>query len=317
MKDHTTGPANAGKFIDPHFTADGSARATVPLSGLRTLWVNTGTLCNITCANCYIESSPENDALVYFTPRDLAGYLDEARALGHPLREVGFTGGEPFMNPDMIGMARLVLEAGHDVLILTNAMRPMMRPRVRAGLEALNAEFPGKLTLRVSLDHPREAVHDAERGKGTWAITIEGMRWIRDAGISCHVAGRSLTTETEAQTRAAFAALFEAEGFDIDAANPAHTVIFPEMDLSVEVPEITTACWGILDKQPTAVMCSDARMVVRRKGADAPAVLACTLLAYDPQFELGQTLAEAGRDVALNHPHCAKFCVLGGASCSG
>jgi hypothetical protein len=57
-------------------------------------------------------------------------------------------------------------------------------------------------------------------------------------------------------------------------------------------------------------------MVVRRKGADAPAVLACTLLAYDEAFELGGSLLEAARPVALNHPHCARFCVLGGASCS-
>jgi hypothetical protein len=45
-------------------------------------------------------------------------------------------------------------------------------------------------------------------------------------------------------------------------------------------------------------------------------VLACTLLAYDEAFEMGETLEEAEREVALNHPHCAKFCVLGGASCS-
>jgi hypothetical protein len=57
-------------------------------------------------------------------------------------------------------------------------------------------------------------------------------------------------------------------------------------------------------------------MVVKRKGADAPAVLACTLLAYDERFELGRTLAEASAPVSLNHPHCAKFCVLGGAACS-
>jgi hypothetical protein len=64
------------------------------------------------------------------------------------------------------------------------------------------------------------------------------------------------------------------------------------------------------------MMCASSRMVVKRKGAAAPAVLACTLLPYDPQFEMGATLAEAARSVALNHPHCAKFCVLGGASCS-
>jgi hypothetical protein len=63
-------------------------------------------------------------------------------------------------------------------------------------------------------------------------------------------------------------------------------------------------------------MCAAARMVVKRKGAASPAVLACTLLAYDPQFELGRTLVEAARPVALNHPYCASFCVLGGAACS-
>jgi hypothetical protein len=93
-------------------------------------------------------------------------------------------------------------------------------------------------------------------------------------------------------------------------------MLFPEMDPAAEVPEITESCWGILGKSPDSVMCSSSRMVVRRRGAERPAVLACTLLAYDPQFELGATLAEASRPVPLNHPHCAKFCVLGGAACS-
>ena len=98
--------------------------------------------------------------------------------------------------------------------------------------------------------------------------------------------------------------------------NPGATVLFPEMDEQVEVPEITTACWGILDKSPSDVMCASSRMVVKRKGAAKPTVLACTLLPYDEQFEMGETLKEAEAPVSLNHPHCAKFCVLGGASCS-
>lgn len=57
-------------------------------------------------------------------------------------------------------------------------------------------------------------------------------------------------------------------------------------------------------------------MVVKRNGATAPVVLACTLIAYDARFELGTDLAGSLVPVALNHPHCAKFCVLGGASCS-
>jgi hypothetical protein len=88
------------------------------------------------------------------------------------------------------------------------------------------------------------------------------------------------------------------------------------MDAAADVPEITTACWGILRKSPDSLMCASSRMVVKRRGAARPAVVACTLLPYDPRFELGATLAEASAPVALNHPHCATFCVLGGAACS-
>jgi hypothetical protein len=115
--------------------------------------------------------------------------------------------------------------------------------------------------------------------------------------------------------RARFQALFDAHAIAIDASDAAALVIFPEMDPAADPPEITTACWGILNKDPREVMCATARMVVKRKGAERPAVLACTLLPYDAQFELGETLAEAARPAPLNHKYCASFCVLGGASC--
>src|SRR5690242_5175819 len=87
------------KFQDPDVTAKGEPRAVVALRALQTLWVNTGALCNLTCRNCYIESSPRNDRLAYFTRRELAAYLDEIAREHLPTRLIGFTGGEPFMNP--------------------------------------------------------------------------------------------------------------------------------------------------------------------------------------------------------------------------
>ena len=308
--------ANHGKFEDPRVTASGEPRATVDLTDPQTLWFNTGTLCNIECVNCYIESSPTNDALVYLRAAEVEDYLDQLEERNWGVREIGFTGGEPFMNPEMIEMTRAALQRGYEVLILTNAMRPMMRDRVQKGLKDLQASFPGKLTLRISVDHFRADLHDEERGAGSFAKTLEGMTWLRDNGLKMAVAGRSLWGDTEAESRAGYAAFYAEYGFDIDAQNPGMTVLFPEMDETVEVPEITTACWGILGKSPTEVMCSSSRMVVKRRGADHPVVLACTLLPYDSQFELGRTLKEAEASVALNHPHCAKFCVLGGASCS-
>jgi hypothetical protein len=116
--------------------------------------------------------------------------------------------------------------------------------------------------------------------------------------------------------RAGFARLFAEHAIPVDVADPVALMLFPEMDARQDVPEITTACWGILKKSPESLMCASARMLVKRKGAERPALLACTLLPYDPHFELGATLREASRPVALNHPHCARFCVLGGAACS-
>ncbi|WP_299946317.1 radical SAM protein [uncultured Ruegeria sp.] len=317
MKDNATQAANIGKFQNSLVTADGQTRASVALTNPETLWFNTGTLCNIECVNCYIASSPTNDALVYITADEVREFLDQIEDRGWPIREIGFTGGEPFMNPQMIDMTRAALERGYEVLILTNAMLPMMRRKMRDGLLALQQEYGDKLILRVSVDHYRPELHDEERGKGSFAKTLTGMGWLRDNNLKMAIAGRTVWGDSDAESRAGYAAFFAEHGFDIDAQDPGQTVLFPEMDETVEVPEITTACWGILNKSPDAVMCASSRMVVKRKGAERPTVLACTLLPNSPEFEMGETLAEAEADVHLNHPHCAKFCVLGGASCSG
>jgi uncharacterized Fe-S cluster-containing radical SAM superfamily protein len=308
-------PIDPQKFRDPRITAKGEARAHVALGALETLWINTGTLCNITCANCYIESSPRNDALSYISAAEVAAFLNEAETSRLPLQEVGFTGGEPFMNPDFLVMLEDALKRGFKALVLTNAMKPMMNHA--KGLLALHQRYGAQLTIRVSLDHPDPAIHDAERGAGSFDRTLEGLRFLASHGFRLHIAGRAaFGAGQEAALRAEFAAVFAAHGIAVDAADPVALMLFPEMNAQADVPEITEACWGILGKSPDSLMCASARMVVKRKGAARPAVLACTLLAYDPQFELGATLAEASRPVALNHPHCAKFCVLGGAACS-
>jgi hypothetical protein len=211
-------------------------------------------------------------------------------------------------------MLDLTLSRGLHALVLTNAMMPMRK--LRARLLDLRDRYPGRLTIRVSLDHYTRAIHEAERGRRSWAPTIDGLVWLANNGFAIDVAGRRFTAETEDQLRAGFAGLFAELGIPVDAHDPVRLMLFPEMDPGRDVPEITTACWGILHKSPDDVMCASARMVVKRKHAAAPAVLACTLIPYDPRFELGRTLKEASGAVALNHPYCASFCVLGGAACS-
>lgn len=302
----------AEKFSDPLVTAKGEPRASVALTGLDTLWLNTGTLCNLACATCYIESSPTNDALVYLSADHAKRFLGEAETIGS--REIGFTGGEPFMNPDMMAMLEDSLARGFEALVLTNAMKPMRRHE--AALLALRERFGDKLTLRVSLDHHTKEVHEGERGPRSWEPGLDGLRWLSQNGFSIAVAGRLLPEEGEVAARECYAALFEREGISIDAHDPAWLVLFPEMDEDKDIAEITTDCWGILGKSPDDIMCASSRMVVHRKGEPGPRVVACTLIPYDDGFDLGETLAGASGDVPLNHPHCARFCVLGGASCS-
>lgn len=307
-------PLAPEKFRDPLVTAKGETRARVALRALDTLWINTGTRCNIACLNCYIESTPRNDRLAYISAAEVAAFLDEIAREKLATRTIGFTGGEPFLNRDFIAMLGDALSRGFEALVLTNAMRPMQRQK--AALLALKAAHGARLKIRVSLDHHAAPLHEAERGPNTFQPTLDGLVWLAREGFAIDVAGRRFGTETEAELRDGYGALFSAHEIPVDARDPVRLMLFPEMDAARDVPEITEACWGILHKSPDDVMCASARMVVKRKGAARPAVLACTLLPYDPQFELGPTLKDAARPVALNHPHCATFCVLGGAACS-
>jgi uncharacterized Fe-S cluster-containing radical SAM superfamily protein len=302
------------KFRDPHVTADGQQRAVVALTHLTTLWFNTGSLCNITCVNCYMESSPRNDALAYITLDEMRGYLDEIDRERMTVEEIAFTGGEPFMNPDIIPMIGEALGRGYRVLVLTNAMKPMLNKREK--LLALKKMHGDALAVRVSVDHHTREGHEEIRGKDTWPPMIEGLRWLAENGFNLAVAGRTCWDETEETGRAGYAGLFAAEDIPVDAGNPARLVLFPEMDAEVDVPEITVHCWDILGIRPETMMCASSRMVIKRKGADTPVVVPCTLLPYDEAFELGNKLSDSAKAVQLNHPHCAKFCVLGGASCS-
>jgi uncharacterized Fe-S cluster-containing radical SAM superfamily protein/predicted phosphodiesterase len=303
------------KFRDPDIAADGQPRAHVALQRLDTLWFNTGTLCNITCRNCYIESSPRNDRLAYLKHREVATYLDEIARDQWNTQEIGFTGGEPFMNPEFLDMLEDSLSRGFRVLVLSNAMRPMQRSKDR--LLDLNHRFGKRLIIRVSLDHFTPERHEDERGPGTFKPTLDGLIWLVRAHFNVAVAGRTMWADDPQVQRAGYARFFAEHGIPIDAYDSAALVLFPEIDPRADVPEIAQSSWSVLGKSPAEVMCASSRMVVKRKGSEHPAVVACTLIPYDRQFELGSTLKQARRAVSLNHPNCAKFCVLGGASCSG
>ena len=303
------------KFSNPLITRDGDQRAFVEFNGFKTLWFNTGTLCNIACSNCYIESSPKNDRLVYLSLADVVEFLDELEELSGKTCEIGFTGGEPFLNPDFLKMLAECQRRDLSIMVLTNAMKPLQN-KIDGLLKLKKVFGTKKIVFRVSIDHYNKDLHEVERGVGTWDPMIKGLKWLRDNKYTINVAGRSLSQESDNECREGYKTLFDELGLQLDAYNPNELVIFPEMDITVDVPEITTNCWEILSVRPETQMCASSRMVVKRKGQERPIVVSCTLLPYEREFELGKTLSEASKKIYLNHQHCSKFCVLGGASCS-
>jgi hypothetical protein len=301
------------KFADVRRTAKGAPRAHIDLRALEVLWFNTGTLCNITCANCYIESSPRNDRFAYLSLDDVKLYLDEIKRERLPTTLIGFTGGEPFMNSAFPAILEATLARGFETLTLTNAMRPMTRRR--NVIARLASEYGRAMRFRVSLDDYRAEVHDRERGRGSFAKAWEGLMWLVASGVTVEVCARHLSGDDDVSLRAGFADLFASHGIHFDCNDPQQLMILPEMEPGADPPEITPACWSILNVSPDGIMCANARMVVRRKGSAGPSVLACTLLPYDERFELGANLKDAAKPVYLAHKYCATFCVLGAASC--
>ena len=194
------------KFQDPILTAKGEKRAVVALTKLQTLWFNTGSLCNITCVNCYMDSSPKNDDLAHLSLNDVTPYLDEIKAEGFGVEEIAFTGGEPFMNPNLIAMLDQVLSRGFKALVLTNAMKPMSHKR--EVLLNLQKRFGSELSIRVSMDHYSKKRHEQERGANTWAPMIDGLKWLSNNDFNLAVAGRTCWGETDALARAGYATLF-------------------------------------------------------------------------------------------------------------
>lgn len=305
---------NSGQFADPFITATGETRASVKLGTIKTLWFNTGTLCNLACESCYIESSPVNDRLSYISLTEVQRFLNEIQQGNLGTQQIGLTGGEPFMNPDIIAIMAEILRRGFNLLVLTNAMRPMLKCKV--GLLQLQKQYGAQLTIRVSVDHYRQDLHEEERGAHSWKPMLFGLSWLGKHGFNIHVAGRRRWGDDEEDLRDGFTALFDAQNLGIDAGSEKQVLLFPEMNQEVAVPEITSNCWDKLAVNPDDLMCASSRMVIKRKGDTAPVVVACTLLPYDEQFVLGTTLAEASTTVQLNHHHCANFCVLGGGSCT-
>ncbi|HEY2945749.1 MAG TPA: radical SAM protein, partial [Vicinamibacteria bacterium] len=151
-----------------------------PLVALDTLWLQVaGTLCNLQCTHCFISSSPTNHAHEMMSLADVRRYLDEAERLG--VKEYYLTGGEPFLNREILEIIEAALALG-PVSVLTNGL--LIRPETAARLRALSDASPYSLDLRISIDGTDAATNDPIRGEGTFERILAGIRVLTAAGLN-------------------------------------------------------------------------------------------------------------------------------------
>ena len=290
-------------------TRDGSPRGYIDADRLKELWIHTGTACNLACPFCLEGSHPGDGRIPGMKLSDVKPFIHEAMDIG--VEQFSFTGGEPFVIRDFVNI--LDYASQHRAcFVLTNATDPLLK-RTHQLLPLLNNPYP--IHFRVSLDYPDAARHDVDRGEGSFAKALEGIRWLHEQGFKVSIARQTDENEVVAEVEASFRAIFREWGIPENLAFTS----FPDLGVPGSEdgsPEITENC---MEKYPTRearshFMCTYTRMLVKK--GDRVRVYACTLVDDDPEYDLGGTLKESMDErIMLRHHRCFS-CYRFGASCS-
>src|SRR5438874_12585450 len=183
----------------------------VPLSHLDDLWFQVaGTLCNLTCRHCFISCSPHNHTFGFLTLDAVRRALDDSVALG--VKEYYFTGGEPFLNRDMVPILELTLRYG-PATVLTNGT--VFKEEWLQRLTRADAESPYSLEFRVSLDGFTAEMNDPVRGPGTFDRALRGVPQLVGRGfLPIITVARTRDDQDDAALVAGFVRLLRDSGYD-------------------------------------------------------------------------------------------------------
>ncbi len=292
-----------------YVTPDNKPRGFIHSHGLDELWFHTGTACNLACPFCLEGSKPGDNRLQLMRFDDVMPFIEEALAL--EVKQFSFTGGEPFVNKDMVKILDVALRQ-RPCMVLTNATEPLIKrlPQLK-GLR----KHPHSLHFRVSLDHFIASEHDKRRGEGMFAMALQGLRALHGMGFSVSVANQVIKGLPGNKIAQSFAEVFRRAGLPANLPR----IEFPEFHppgVAVTAPQITQSCMVDYQTESTRreFMCAFSRMVVKSDGECK--VYACTLVDDDSDYVLGKNLAESLQvPVSLKHHRCYS-CFRYGASCS-
>jgi MoaA/NifB/PqqE/SkfB family radical SAM enzyme len=301
--------AGGGVRDDWLYTPAGDPRGYIQPHTLAELWFHTGTACNLACPFCLEGSRPGDRRLERVSFADVQPFIDEARTLG--VRQFSFTGGEPFVVRDLLRILDYALESA-PCLVLTNGVDAVTRRLPK--LAALQGRRH-PLALRVSIDFPDAARHDAGRGAGNFGKAWAALELLHGAGLRVSIARQMQPGEDRAATEQAYRQLLAAHRLPQDL----NIVAFPDFGppgAHPQVPYVTENCMRQYQTETSRreFMCAYSKMVVKRGGRMR--VYACTLVDDDPGYDQGGSLGESlGGRVMLRHHRCFS-CFKYGASCS-
>ncbi|HEY7472797.1 MAG TPA: radical SAM protein [Gemmatimonadota bacterium] len=293
--------------VRPH--SDPSATPVLEPGHLDALWFQvTGTLCNLTCAHCFISCAPENEAFGLLSYEDVERRLAESVALG--VKEYYFTGGEPFLHPRIVDLLSLSLSYG-PTTVLTNGT--LLKPRNVGPLAAAAAASPWSLEFRLSIDGFDAESNDALRGAGTFERAMAGLDLLLAHGfLPIVTVVRTWDPDAEPEVYARFAAELRARGCRQPRLKTMPTLrIGAEAERAGGYREDERVTGGMLAGYDLdQLVCAHARVVTDR------GIWVCPILLDAPDGNLGADLTTAAATpFGLSHAAC-HTCWQHGAICA-
>ena len=282
---------------------------TVPLAALDQLWFQiSGTVCNLRCRHCFISCSPENHSFWFMDRDEVAQALEASVRLG--VKEYYFTGGEPFMHVDLVGILRDTLELG-PATVLTNAT--LLPGRTVDRLARAQARSRYTLELRVSIDGTTAEANDAIRGAGSFKRALDGVARLAAAGFLPIVTTMQTWPDQETEdVLGAFRRLLA----DVGYRRPRVKVLPP---LLIGAEAVRSRGYTPTERVTAEMMRgfdTDQLLCTRARLVTAKGVWVCPILLDYPSGRLGDSLEEAVRAPAHLGEQACYTCYLSGAICA-
>jgi MoaA/NifB/PqqE/SkfB family radical SAM enzyme len=288
-------------------TPSTSVAPRVELRSLDTLWFQVGgTVCNLACTHCFVSCSPTNHTHEMMSQAEIIPFLEEGAQLG--VKEFYFTGGEPFLNPEMEAILAKTLVFG-PATVLTNGLLLDEARCLRLG--TLADASPYSLDFRVSMDGYSANTNDPIRGEGTFLRILTGIANLVAAGLNPVITVTEVHDDNgSASGKQRFFQLLANLGVEKPRLK-----ILPVFQIGAEAERGGAyQDWQrlrqgeMVEEDLDHLQCTSCRMVTDQ------GVWVCPILVNEPGGRMGERLADTLDSFSLDHPACWT-CHVYGVSC--